>query len=296
MKNHLLILGAGYTGGRLARQMLDRNWRVRVTTRSDERAERLESQGVRTRLWHLVEDGPNAIDSMFQWADALVYSIPSLSRSYRDTDDAKLLNWFQGVLERAARAGVGRFIYLSSTSVYGDHQGAWVDEQSRCNPVSRAGKLRRAIEQKLVETDVPRCLVARLTGIYGPGRTMLDYIESGRFKLVDGGQKPTNRIHVDDIVTGLTRLIEASEPAHQIYNFSDGAPTTVVELVDWLVQRYGIDRPEEVSLESYRKMRGDSAASRWATTYRVDNSRLVHEFDFEPEFADVFEGYRAILD
>lgn len=298
MAMDLLIVGAGYTGERLARAGRERGWSVAGTTRSPETVEALESMGATAVEWDVREDEVGALTEYVDGSTDVVYSIPSLYRDYEagDGEVPRHVAPANRVLEMVESEGAGRFIYLSSTSVYGDHDGAWVDEETPTDPVSPNGRMRRDIEELVLDEEwAIDTNVARLVGIYGPGRTMDRYVESGRYKLVDGGTKPTNRVHVDDIVGALVAIIDRAPGGARLYNVSDGHPKTVAEVVDWLVDHRGIERPEEVSLEEYRQMRGPNAAARWENTYRVSNERLVEELDVELAYPDVFAGYSAIF-
>ncbi|MFB6262017.1 MAG: NAD-dependent epimerase/dehydratase family protein, partial [Bradymonadaceae bacterium] len=231
---------------------------------------------------------------------AVVYSVPTLFREYDEArEPPRHVAPVARALEAAADAGAERFVYLSSTSVYGDHDGAWVDEDVEPAPASPMGKMRRDIEEFVLERGPAQGVsanVARLVGIYGPGRTLVDYLRSGRYRLVDGGTKPTNRIHVDDIVRVLRAIVERGPEGARLYNVSDGSPKTAREVVDWAVEHLDVEPPEEISLEAYADQRGPNAVARWANTYRVDNTRMVEELGVAPEYADVFEGYRAIFE
>jgi len=297
MSTRLTIVGCGYTGIRLAREASARGWSVTGTTRSEETIRELESTGARGLHWEVGEDlGP--VGEALAGADAVVYSVPTLFDEYRAGGSA-LARHVQPVartLDEVERSGEGRFVYLSSTSVYGDHDGEWVDEETPAAPTSPNGRMRREIEEYVLGSAGPlETNVARLVGIYGPGRTMDAYVSSGRYRLVDGGTKPTNRIHVDDIVSSLLAMIERGPEGARLYNVSDGSPKRVAEVVDWLVEHLGIERPPEVTLEEYADERGPDAAARWKNTYRVANDRLLEELDVELEYPDVFAGYEEIL-
>lgn len=302
MTQRLVIVGAGYTGLRLAERAIDEGMEVVGTTRSDETEAALESLGATVRRWD-AEDGVAALEASVASGSAVVYSVPTLFSDYEGpgegagegNGEARHVTPVTDVLALAEGAGAERFIYLSSTSVYGDHEGAWVDEEDACEPTAPIGKMRRDIERAVLGHDGGVTTnVARLVGIYGPGRTLARYIESGRYQIVDR-DKPTNRIHVDDIVTSVMAMIERGGEQNRLFNVSDGNPKKVGEVVDWLVREYGLEAPGETSLEAYAEKRSENAVARWANTYRVDNSRLLEELDVELAYPTVFDGYREIL-
>jgi nucleoside-diphosphate-sugar epimerase len=155
--------------------------------------------------------------------------------------------------------------------------------------------MRRDIEEAVLDYDGEITTnVGRLVGIYGPGRTLARFIESGRYRVVNR-EKPTNRIHVDDIVAAIMAMIEEGGDENRLYNVSDGSPQRVADVVDWLVDRYDLSEPDEISLEAYAEQRSEDAVARWANTYRVSNQRLVEELGVDLAYKDVYEGYRDLL-
>ncbi len=298
MARRIVIVGTGYTGMELARQALARGFDVVGTVRSKEGAEALRELGATPVEWDVLEDAVDALEAQLGPGCAVVYSIPTLYREYEAAGQgvARHVAPVARVLEACRRATIGRFIYLSSTSVYGDKQGEWVDEDSPRTPNSAYGKMRRDIEDfVLAQGDDFAVNVARLVGIYGPGRTLADYLAGGRYKLVDGGKKTTNRVHVADIARVLLAMIERGPEGARAYNVCDGHPRTSVELVDFLVEHVGVERPEEISLADYEKTRGPNAAARWQNSYRCGGERVRDELGVEFTYPDVLDGYRAIF-
>ncbi len=294
----LLVVGAGYTGRRLARSARARDWSVAGTSRSDETLEELDGIGATPVRWEILEEGADELAGYVGEGTHVVYSIPTLYDDYESAAEGlpRHVRPIRRVVRMADDRGASRFVYLSSTSVYGDHQGAWVDEATPTAPGSANGKMRRDVEQWLLGAD--RSIdthVARLAGIYGPGRTILESIEAGRYRLVDGGTKPANRIHVDDIVRSVFAILDAAPSGARLYNCSDGNPKTVARIVEWMVDRLGIEPPPRVSLEAYERERGPKAAARWKSAYRVRNHRLVDELGVKMSNPDVFAGYNAMF-
>ncbi|MGM0555198.1 MAG: SDR family oxidoreductase [Myxococcota bacterium] len=298
MADTLVVLGCGYTGIRLVREAVERGMQVVGTSRDDETLEDLRDAGATPVKWDVLEDDIRGIEQHLGPETALVYSIPTIYRKYDDESDGvpRHVVPVEKVLKGAAEHGLERFIYLSSTSVYGDHNGAWVDETTSTDPASPYGRMRDDIEQYLLGASVDFPVnIARLVGIYGPGRTILDYMKSGRYKLVDGGIKPTNRIHVDDIVRSILAMVDRGSSRSRVYNVCDGHPLRVVDLVDFLVEHLDVDRPEVVSIEDYAQRRGPNVAARWKNMYRCKNERLTDELGVELEYPNALDGYRAIF-
>lgn len=296
----LLIVGAGYTGIRLAREAVDAGWSVTGTTRKALTEAELDEIGADSLYWDVTEDGADALTA---WDPApgrrcAVYSLPTLFKEWAPAEPGEVPRHVEpvlAVLDTLESMDVERFVYISSTSVYGDHEGDWVDESAERAPTSPYGKMRKDIEDAVLGWDGKmKTFVCRSVGIYGPGRTLDRYIESGRYRLVDGGTKPGNRVHVDDLA-GICFAIasgEFDEPRDFIA--TDGAPIRICDLVDWLVEKRGIERPEEISLEAYAEERGPNSVARWANVSRFRSSRLEDPLGYELRHPNAIEGYRSV--
>lgn len=298
MVERIVIVGTGYVGLELARQALERGFSVIGTSRSPQTSEKLIEMGAQALRFDVLDDPVEKLSEVLDEHAAVVYSVPTVYRDYEEADTgmARHVEPVDRVLQTSARAGVERFVYLSSTSVYGDQEGGWVDENTPRAPTSPYGKMRRDIENQVLDYSRDMAVnIARLVGIYGPGRTILEYMKTGRYKLVDGGKKPTNRVHVYDIAQSILAMIERAPQGGRVYNVCDGDPRTVAELVDFLVDRLDIDRPEEVSFEQYAKTRGPNVAARWKNTYRCSSNRLVDDLGVSLRYPNVLEGYRSIF-
>lgn len=295
----ILILGAGYTGKELAHQARQSGYDVVGTSRDPATRAFLERLGAQAVDWS-VDDDCQAWATHLGPSTTVVYSIPTLFRRYDASNDglARHIIPVDHVLGQCRRRGIERFIYLSSSSVYGDHGGEWIDESTPCHPSSPYGRMRHDIERHLLQRDMAFPIhIARLVGIYGPGRTLVEYIKSGRYRLVDGGKKITNRIHVHDIARALLAIIEKARDEHQIFNLTDGHPQAVRDLVEYVCDHTGLTKPPVETLEEYAARKNDpNAVARWKKQVRVRNDRLRRELDFELIYPDVFAGYKAILE
>ena len=287
-----MILGAGYTASRVATQAIERGWEVIVTTREPARLKHLSEQGARVLRWDILSDDPDELSAHMNEHTTLLYSIPTL---FRDDTQGAHMPHVRVLLERAQARRVKHLIYLSSTSVYGDHSGARVTEDTPLAPTSALGRMRRDIEQAFMSCEWARVTVARIVGIYGPGRTLFEYTQRGRYTLVDGGTKRTNRVHVEDIVQSIWAMIQRQGPSPRVFNVCDGHPVMVRDLVSFLVEHTSMPWPEEVSLEDYASTRDPNVVARWTNEYVCDSSRLTQELGVELLYPNALEGYRALL-
>lgn len=273
----IMIVGCGYTGTRLAALAQTQGLKVVATRRNwDE-----------TPSFDVVSLDVTDADG---WADLLtsstlvVWSVPTLPQ----LDDH--LRPLRQALSAARDVKVAGFIYISSTSVFGDHDGEPVSDDSSCHPDAPAGRMRLESENLVRGFTGLRGMVVRPAGIYGPDRDIAESIESGRYEVVDP-TKITNRIHVQDLARAILFVGQNGEPG-QAFNAADGNPATVGEVVDFLVEKYALPRPATSSLENYAKRRGVDAAARWRSQYRVCPDRLS-ELGFKFIYPDVFTAYHV---
>ncbi len=296
----LLICGAGYSALELVRHLASSHpdLDITATTRDPGSATTLRELGATPLDWSVGDPLDPLADALGPHS-ALLYSIPTLFRDYEPPSQGlpRHVEPVHQIFDLAVRQKVSRFIYLSSTSAYGDHQGEWVDEHTPLQPQSPYGMMRRDIEAYLLQRrGLLDVTVARLVGIYGPGRSLIDRMRSGRFRLVDGGQKISNRVHVHDIARALRAILTAQDTPKSLYNITDGHPQPLRDLVDFICANSDIPFPPEETLDEYaQRTQNPNATARWQTRIRVRNDRLRRDFDFSFRFPDAFAGYASIL-
>ena len=137
--------------------------------------------------------------------------------------------------------------YLSSTSVYGNHDGEWVTENSNTNPTSDAGINRLYAEKKFLQTNLP-VRIFRLSGIYSKERNVLDRLKHQEIRVVQMKNQIFSRIHVEDIAQTLWNSFQKSK-VKDIFNVSDDMPCSYKEVVEYASKLLGLDKPKEVSFK-----------------------------------------------
>ncbi len=284
---HVLILGCGYVGERLAAACLAAGMQVSGTTRSKERVAELAGQGIKALMAATPADLPHAF---LADVDAVVDSIP-LSRSGQGVY-ASQPDWLPIIVPRMTLikwAG-----YLSTTGVYGDAGGAWVDESWSCNPGSPRGLERLKAERCWLET-LPCAEVFRLAGIYGPGRHILDRLRTGAYRAVQW-QPPhfSNRIHVDDIVAALLAAMR-SPRCGRIVNLADDEPLPHADYVTELARMIGAPPPVLLTPEEGEKQLSPMALEFFRDNKRVSNRLLHAELLPELSYPGFREGLRSLL-
>jgi nucleoside-diphosphate-sugar epimerase len=215
--------------------------------------------------------------------DVVVIAVAAGSRSL-DAYRAAYVDGTANVLDALERDGVHprRILFVSSTAVYGDAGGNWVDEQTPAAPASDTGAVILEAEQ-LLHTRRPDAVVLRLSGIYGPGRTrLIDSVNAGA-AVVPASPQLTNRIHRDDAAAAIVHLTTAVADPAPLYVGVDNEPVDLAQVLRFLAAELGRELPEPSDKESSRG--GDR---------RLSNARL-RGTGFSFAYPTFREGYRAVL-
>ena len=185
--------------------------------------------------------------------------------------------------------------YLSSTSIYGDHQGNWVDENSETHPTSSQSLARLKAEHQWLalreETGLP-VHIFRLAGIYGPDRNVLEDLKAGKAQRILKEGIVFSRIHVEDIAQALKASMKAPNPG-RIYNVADSCPAPSHEVVAYGAGLLGIDPPPLIPFE--KASLSPMGRSFYQDSKRVKNERLLKELVPSLLFPSYKEGLRSLL-
>jgi nucleoside-diphosphate-sugar epimerase len=282
----LFCFGLGYTAERLAVRLAARGFVIAGTTR-DVAAKRA---ALAQPSWELVRfDGSEPLADPEQ---ALAGTTHLLHSIMPDEHGDPVLRWHAASIDALPHL---RFIgYLSTTGVYGDHGGAWIDEDSPRRPSKPRTRRRVAAEDAWLERGAS---VFRLAGIYGPGRSAIDKVASGTATRIIKPGKVFNRIHVDDAARVLEAAIlrsgESRPPRGRAYNVCDGHPAEAAAVIAHAAKLLGVDPPPEVPFEQADL--SAMARSFWADDVRVSNARILTELGVELEHPDYRSGLAACL-
>jgi len=287
--NQLFIAGCGYTGQRVALAARQQGWQVTAQLRDAAKAEPLTRAGIAVCLASM--DQLEDIPVLPVAGKTLLYCVPPQGGGSIDLRTRNLL----AALERDQQTPV-RIVYLSATSVYGDTGGALVDETSPARPTAAMGKRRLDAELQFnafaEHHAIPR-VILRVSGIYGPGRLPLMQISQGQPLLQEALAKPSNRIHVDDLVqVCLAALVRGTG----IYNVSDGAPTSMTSYFNACADLLGLPRQPQVDLEEARRVMPPLLFTYFVESRVVDNQRMLTELGVTLRYPTVAEGLHASLD
>ena len=280
--SRLFCFGLGYTAGRLADAVASEGWTVAGTGRT--------ARAEADRTVHRFERGAPLDDPASSLAGAthLLASIPP------DAEGDPALG-VHGRDIAAAASTLGWIGYLSTSGVYGDHGGAWVDEDTP--PAPTGDRSRRRLDAERAWTDFGRAHgiavhIFRLPGIYGPGRSQLEAVRSGRAHRIDKPGQVFSRIHVDDIVATLRASIERPR-AGAIYNVADDLPAPSHEVTAFACDLLGVEPPPLIPFAQAEL--SPMARSFYADNRRVRNERIKTELGVTLRHPDYRAGLRAIL-
>lgn len=184
--------------------------------------------------------------------------------------------------------------YLSSTSVYGDHQGNWVNEDAETRPTTPQGRARLKAEHQWLtlgdEAGLP-VHIFRLAGIYGPGRNVLEDLKVGKVQRIVKEGIVFSRIHVEDIAQALKASMKSPHPG-RIYNVADNCPAPSHEVVAYGASLLGIDPPPLISFE--KASLSPMGRSFYQESKRVKNDRLLKELIPSLLYPSYKEGLREL--
>lgn len=284
--SHLFCFGLGYSAQCLGSRLAAQGWRVSGTARSAEGAKAIAAAGFATFVFDGAKPGADLRDALHAATHVLV-SVPP------DADGDSVLNHHGRDLEAAS--SVTWIGYLSTIGVYGDHQGAWIDETTPPNPSSQRSRWRLDAEVAWLALGAhsgKRTEIFRLPGIYGPGRSAIDRLREGTAQCIVKPGQVFNRIHVEDIAEALCAGI-AGRGAHQIFNVTDDEPAPPQDVVAFAARLLHMPPPPEIAFEAAKL--SPMAASFYAENKRVGNARLRRELGVELKFPSYREGLQAIL-
>jgi nucleoside-diphosphate-sugar epimerase len=275
----ILVFGLGYTGLAVARAAAAAGCAVCGTVRGG--AASAEDDVVRT----VFTNAEGAIAA----ATHLLCSVPPST-----TGDPVLALYTRAIESAPHLRWIG---YLSSIGVYGDRNGAWVDEDTVPAPVSDRSRRRIAAEESWRRV-AGRCAidVFRLAGIYGPQRSVFNDLRAGTARRISRPGHKFGRIHRDDIARAvLAAMRQDPPPGVRIFNIVDDEPAESAAVVAEAAQLLGVALPASVSYEEAKPTMSPMAHSFWAENRRVSSWRTQRELDLRWLYPNYREGLRAIL-
>jgi nucleoside-diphosphate-sugar epimerase len=279
-----IVVGCGYLGMPVARRWLEGGHTVTAVTRSGERAREFADSG----LQPVVADITESLDlSALKGIDTVLVAV-GYDRSCGKAIHDVYVKGLRRVLSGLPKS-IGRLIYISSTGVYGQTEGQWVDEDAPCRPQRAAGQACLEAEKLLAEHPLgERTVILRLAGIYGPGRVpRVETIRAGE-PLPANPDSILNLIHIEDAVEAVLAAEQRAE-APRCYLVSDGNPVVRREFYAHLAELIDAEPPRFVSP-------GQSGSQRDLSDKRVSNKRMLNELDVTLRHPDFRSGLSAIFE
>ena len=279
MEKTLLSFGHGYSARALAARLVPQGWRIFGTTRKGERLDEIAGTGVEPVLWPGTDVRPLLKSS----AHLLISAGPGPAGD-------PVLNALGD--EIAAVAPALRWAgYLSTTGVYGDHEGDWVDEETPLLPATHRGQARVEAEAAWQGIEGLPLHIFRLAGIYGPGRGPFAKVRNGTARRIIKPGQVFSRIHVEDIATALELSIAAPDPG-AIYNLCDDDPAPPQDVIAHAAELLGLPVPPAIPFEEAEMT--PMARSFYAESKKVRNDRAKVELGWTPAYPDYRSGLAAL--
>ncbi len=280
MSTRLLSFGHGYSARALARRLLPAGTEIHGTTRDPQKCDAIAETGVAP----LIFPGDDLRPVLDRATHLLISAGP-------DENGDPVLGALRD--EIAARAGQFEWVgYLSTTGVYGDHQGGWVDEATPLSPGTRRGRWRMEAEAAWRAIPGLPLHIFRLAGIYGPGRGPFAKVRAGKARRIIKPGQVFSRIHVEDIAQVLEASIARPDPG-AIYNLCDDDPAPPQEVIEHASALLGMDPPPVEPFETAEM--SPMARSFYAESKRVQNARIKKDLGVQLLYPDYRAGLAALL-
>jgi nucleoside-diphosphate-sugar epimerase len=280
----LFCFGLGFSSQALAKRLLLQGWDVSGTVRGE------QEDSCANNISVFPFDGSRStteISEAISCVTHLLITIPP-----QPLGDVVLENFAEEISRARQLQWIG---YISSTGVYGDTQGEWVDESSPLLASTNSNRQRIEVESawlKLGKDYGLRVMVFRCVGIYGPGRNLLISVRQGRARRIDKPGLVFSRIHSEDLAQTLEASMKKPQPG-EIYNVSDDCPSPPVEAVEYACSLLGVEPPPLMPFEEADL--SPTARGFYITNKRVSNKKIKQELGVTLRYPDYRSGLNELL-
>ena len=279
------IIGCGDIGERVAKIWYSRGLPVHVVVRNTERAQYLSNQNFDVILADLDRDDLSHIPSENQWL--FWFAPPGLD----GCEDSRIRRWLMGLDEKSLPK---KIVYISTSGVYGDCQGAWVDESTPVNPQSERAKRRVDAEQQLsawCERHQVPYVILRVPGIYGPGRWPIATIKRAQPVLKRAESPFSNRIHQDDLAQICVAAMLRKEGVG-IINVGDGQQSTMSDYFQSVAKAFDLPIPKEVSWDEAQRVLSPGMLSYLTESRRINNQKMLTSLNIKLRYPTLEDALR----
>jgi nucleoside-diphosphate-sugar epimerase len=283
---NIICFGFGQVAKNFIKKLKDQGADFKLTTTSREESKTKEFENINYESFQFSEKGfDKKFLSRFEKADHVLLSIAPINGS--DIVIEKLKDYFNS-------SKFKWITYLSATSVYGNHNGEWVNENSETKPTSSNGVERLKVEKEWMELarkfDLP-FQIFRLSGIYSNQYNILNRLKSGEAKIINKKNHFFSRIHVEDIANVLTRSLNNFKKK-EIYNISDNQPASAEEVTLYGVKLLGIDKPKTLEIN---EIESEMLRNFYKDSKKVDNKKMKEFFNHKLKYPTYVEGLNYIF-
>ena len=285
--NPILIIGCGYIGQLLAQQLQLKNHQVTGIVSSEKSVTACKSKNIHCESHDL--DKP--LSELDISAHRIIYLAPPPQNG---KTDPRMHNFLQAIEKHPPE----KFVLISTTGVYGNCDGAWIDENTPLNPTAERAYRRVDAEQQVQQfcdkQTVP-LVILRVVGIYGPSKIPLTRIKSGQ-AIVNQQDSPfTNRIHAYDLVDICEKAL-LSETITGTYNVTDGNPSTMYDYFMGVAAAMNLPAPPSISLEEARHQLSEGMLSYMAESRRIENKKLLNDFKLSLQYPTLKDGLKQLAE
>ena len=286
-KINIFCFGFGQVAKNFIKKINDKNIDISLTTTSRENSNKKSYENIAYESYQFSENSfDQRLIERLKSSDHILVSIAPING-----EDIVLKN-FQNKFENKR---IKSITYLSSTSVYGNHNGNWVDEISNTIPTSTNGIARLNAERSWLNIASKKNLplqIFRLSGIYSNQNNVLTRLKSGNAKIIEKKNQFFSRIHVEDIANILFKSLR-SVKTNEIYNISDDKPASSEELILYGSKLLNMEKPEVVDLS---KIESQMVRDFYKDSKKVSNKKMKSFFEYELKYPTYIEGLQYIRD
>jgi len=283
---NIICFGFGQVAKNFIKKLKDQGAAFKLTTTSREESKTKEFENINYESFQFSEEGfDKKFLSRFKEADHVLLSIAPINgidiviKNLKDYFKSSKFKWIT---------------YLSATSVYGNHNGEWVNENSETKPTSSNGIERLKVEKEWMELarkfDLP-FQIFRLSGIYSNQYNILNRLKSGEAKIINKKNHFFSRIHVEDIANVLTSSLNNFKKK-EIYNISDNQPASAEEVAMYGVKLLGIDKPKTLEIN---EIESEMLRNFYKDSKKIDNKKMREFFNHKLKYPTYVEGLNYIF-
>jgi nucleoside-diphosphate-sugar epimerase len=283
---NIICFGFGQVAKNFVKKLNDQKVSFKLTTTSREKSKNKKFENINYESFQFTEEGfDKNLISRFEEADHILLSIAPINgtdiviKNFKDYFKSKKFKWIT---------------YLSATSVYGNHNGEWVDENSETKPTSISGVERLKVEKEWIQLankfDLP-IQIFRLSGIYSNQYNILKRLKSGEAKIINKKNHFFSRIHVEDIANVLSSSLNNFKKK-EIYNISDNKPASAEEVAMYGVKLLGIDKPKAIEIN---EIKSEMLKNFYKDSKKVDNKKMKIFFNHKLKYPTYVEGLNYIF-